>query len=115
MGDLEGPLPAATFHILLALTDGPKHGYAIMQRVEDLSDGSVRMGPGTLYGTVKRMVTDGLIEEVAGPDGEDDRRRTYRLTAAGQTSCAAEVRRLSKLLSDAAVKRWSRGLSPGTA
>lgn len=111
----EGPLPAATFHILLALTDGPKHGYAIMQRVEELSDGAVRMGPGTLYGTVKRMLADGLIEEIDDPDGNDERRRTYRLTAPGETACAAEVRRLSALLSDAAVKRWSRGLHPGVA
>lgn len=115
MRGTDGQLPAATFHILLALTDGPKHGYAIMQRVEDLSDGAVRMGPGTLYGTVKRMLADGLIEEIDDPDGGDDRRRTYRLTAPGESACATEVRRLSRLLSDAAVKRWSRGLNPGTA
>ncbi|HUQ40724.1 MAG TPA: helix-turn-helix transcriptional regulator, partial [Acidimicrobiales bacterium] len=57
------PLPSASLHIVLALLDGELHGYALMRRVEELSDGAVRMGPGTLYGTLNRLVEDGLIEE----------------------------------------------------
>jgi DNA-binding PadR family transcriptional regulator len=84
----------------VALTSGPQHGYAIMGDVEELSRGTVRMGPGTLYGTLKRLVDDGLVEEVAGQphQPEDERRRYYRLTALGQYVCAAEADRLSRLV-----------------
>lgn len=104
-----GQLPAASLHVLLALLDGDKHGYAVMRDVERLSDGAVRMGPGTLYGTIKRLVADGLIEEVTGdPAGpaDDERRRYYRLTGAGERVAAAEVARLRTLLSRV------RGLRP---
>lgn len=96
-----GQLPAAPLHIVLALLDGEKHGYRIMQDVEELSDGAVRLGPGTLYGSLKRLLADGLIEEVHRPDDQDDeggRRRSYRLTAAGQGVASAELARLSRLV-----------------
>ena len=70
------PLPPAVFHLLLALRDGEQHGYALMQRVEELTDGAVRMGPGTLYGAIKRMLADGLIEESDGATRPRARRPT---------------------------------------
>ena len=77
------PLPVAQLHILLALATGEKHGYAIMGEVEVLTEGAVTMGPGTLYGTVKRMLKSGLVEETderPDPELDDERRRYYRLT-----------------------------------
>ena len=97
-------LPPAVFHLLLALRDGEQHGYALMQRVEELTDGAVRMGPGTLYGAIKRMLADGLIEESEerpDPALDDQRRRYYRITATGERVCAAEVDRLETLLRNA--------------
>ena len=96
------PLPAAAFHILLALSDGPRHGYAIMREVEDLSDGAVTMGPGTLYGSIKQMLEDGWIEEVTGRAAADDeRRRYYRLTREGRDAARQEMARMSALLTHA--------------
>ena len=98
------PLPPAVFHLLLALRDGEQHGYALMQRVAALTDGAVRMGPGTLYGAIKRMLAEGLIEESderPDPAIDDQRRRYYRVTAAGDRACAAEVARLETLLRNA--------------
>jgi DNA-binding PadR family transcriptional regulator len=95
------PLPLATLHIVLALQDGEKHGYAIMGEVEEMSGGTVKMGPGTLYGSIKRMVADGLIEETAGrtdPALDDQRRRYYRLTGLGVAVCDVEVERLQALV-----------------
>ncbi|HVF53803.1 MAG TPA: PadR family transcriptional regulator [Actinomycetota bacterium] len=94
------PLPQAQFHVLVALTEGEMHGYAIMQAVEDSSEGIVRMGPASLYGTLKRLVDDGLAEESThrpGPD-DDQRRRYYRLTGLGSRVCAAEADRLAGLV-----------------
>lgn len=105
-GDLL-PLPSATLHILLALADGEKHGYAIMKDVEALSDGLVRLGPGTLYGAIKRMLADGLIDESdarPAPDDDDERRRYYRLTDFGARVTAAEVQRLKDLVRRGGVK-----------
>jgi len=102
------PLPSATLHILVALTPGEKHGYAIMRDVEELSDGHVKMGPGTLYGSIKRMLKDGLIEEAEerpDPELDDQRRRYYRLTAVGRSVAAAEVRRLEAIV--AASRPWA--------
>jgi DNA-binding PadR family transcriptional regulator len=102
------PLPAATLHILVALAGGEKHGYAIMGEVERLTDGSVRIGPGTLYGSIKRMLADGLIEESderPDPELDDQRRRYYRLTGLGQQVCDAELVRLRTLLERAAATR----------
>lgn len=109
------PLPSATLHILVALGPGEKHGYAIMRDVETLSDGAVRMGPGTLYGSVKRMLADGLIEEtqsLADPELDDQRRRYYRLTGLGATVCAAELARLEALVRRAGSPDWARNRVP---
>lgn len=106
------PLPQAQFHVLVALTEGERHGYAIMQDVEESSSGVVRMGPATLYGTLKRLVEQGLAEELprrATADG-DQRRRYYQLTALGQRVCAAEADRLSHL-----VRLARTNLRPGLA
>ena len=95
------PLSPAALHIVLSLNRGERHGYAIMQDVERLSDGVIRMGPGTLYGTVKKLLAQGLIEESdARPDPEldDQRRKYYRLTALGEAVCLAEVDRLATLV-----------------
>lgn len=97
-------LPPAVFHLLLALRGGEQHGYALMQRVEQLTDGQVRMGPGTLYGAIKRMLADGLIEETEerpDPALDDQRRRYYRITGKGAEACDAEVARLEALLHNA--------------
>jgi len=109
------PLPSATLHILVALAPGEKHGYAIMRDVEALSDGAVRMGPGTLYGSVKRMLADGLIEEApARPDSEldDQRRRYYRLTGLGERIRVAELARLEALVRRAGSAEWARRRVP---
>ena len=106
------PLPAAQFHILVALSAGELHGYAIMQAVEVSSDGLVKIGPATLYGTLKRLVDDGLAEEVAKPPspGDDARRRYYRLTGLGSRVCSAEAGRLATL-----VRFAHANLKPGLA
>jgi len=95
------PLPPSVFHILLALGNDELHGYAIMQRVEAITDGAVSMGPGTLYGSIKRMLADGLIEETEerpDPALDDERRRYYRVTADGARARAAETARMETLL-----------------
>lgn len=97
------PLTPAVFHILLVLYDGEKHGYAIMQEVEKVSNGSVSMGPGTLYGSIKRMLRDGLIEEAY--DLADGERRYYRLTSFGQRVTQVEAQRLAQLVQFAQSKR----------
>ena len=109
------PLPTATIHILVALSSGEKHGYAIMGEVEALSDGAVRMGPGTLYGSIKRLLADGLIEESEerpDPQLDDQRRRYYRLTGLGERVCAAELSRLEALIRRAGSPDWARRLAP---
>jgi len=107
------PLPSATFHILLALRDGEKHGYAVMREVEEMSSGAVKMGPGTLYGSIKRMLGDGLIEESderPDPGLDDQRRRYYRLSGLGETVCDAEVTRLRALVDRASRLPRASGL-----
>ena len=106
------PLPQAQFHVLVALTGGQLHGYAIMQAVEQSSGGVVRMGPATLYGTLKRLVDTGLAEELPhrqSPD-DDQRRRYYELTPLGRQMCLAEAERLAAL-----VRTTRTNLNPGTA
>lgn len=96
------PLTPAVLHILLALSDGEKHGYQIMKRVRIDSQERVTMGTGTLYGSIKRMLAAGLIEETDGrPDspGEDERRRYYRLTRRGSRDLAAELARYREVVS----------------
>ena len=95
------PLTTAVFHILLALSDGEKHGYAIMKDIEAQTGGQIKMGPGTLYGSIKRMLAAGLIEESGqrpDPAMDDQRRRYYRLTHLGQTVVNAESNRLAVLV-----------------
>jgi DNA-binding PadR family transcriptional regulator len=95
------PLTPAVFHILLALADGEKHGYAIMQEVAARTDGAMRLGPGTLYGSIQRMLKDGLIveaQERVDPVHGEERRRYYRLTGFGQRVLLAEARRLEQLV-----------------
>ncbi len=95
------PLTPAVFHILLALADGEKHGYAIMQEVEDVTEGKVHMGPGTLYGSIKRVLSAGLIEESddrPDPTLDDERRRYYRLTGLGRAVLREEAERMAELM-----------------
>ncbi len=102
------PLTAAVFHVLLALADGERHGYAIMQDVADNTSGQIKMGPGTLYGTIKRLLEARMIEESderPDPDLDDERRRYYRLTAFGQRCVRAEARRYAEMAEVARRKR----------
>lgn len=94
------PLTPAVFHLLLALADGPLHGYAIAKAVADHSGQTVQLGPGTLYGTLNRMADAELVKEQAA----DDRRRYYELTPLGRAVAKAEARRLSQLVSVARSK-----------
>jgi DNA-binding PadR family transcriptional regulator len=94
------PLPPATFHILLAVLNGERHGYAIIQDVEARTEGGLRMSAGTLYRSVARMVEQGLLAEVTKRRtlADDERRRYYRITVFGTTVARAEMRRLSQLV-----------------
>ena len=95
------PLAPAALHIVLSLNRGERHGYAIMRDVEQLSDGVIKLGPGTLYGTIKKLVSQGIIEQSeARPDPslDDERRKYYRLTGLGQAVCNAEIDRLVNLV-----------------
>src|SRR3954470_18767093 len=107
------PLPVATFHILLALADEDRHGYAIIQDVEARTDGDLRLSAGTLYRSIARMVEQGLIVETEKrrSRADDERRRYYRLTPPGESVARAEVRRLSQLVRHAR----ARGLAPRTS
>jgi DNA-binding PadR family transcriptional regulator len=106
------PLPPATFHILLALADQDRHGYAIIQEVEARTGGKLRLSAGTLYRSVHRMLEQGLVVETGdrpAPDEDDERRRYYRITPYGTAAAKAEARRLAQLI------RLARaaGLAPG--
>lgn len=97
------PLTPAVFHILLALADGPLHGYAIMQAVEASAGASPPMGPGTIYGSLQRMEEGGLVKEAAA--NGDDRRRSFMLMPAGRRALAAEAERLVRLTALVRAKR----------
>lgn len=107
------PVNHSEFHILLALADRERHGYGIMQEVEAKSAGTVRLGPGTLYGAIKRMLTAGLIEESekrpAQKDDDERRRCYYRLTRRGRSVVTEEAERLAALVRVAAAKRLVAG------
>jgi DNA-binding PadR family transcriptional regulator len=110
-GESKGPITPAIFHIMLALAGGESHGYGIMQDVERITNGETRLGPGTLYRSIQRMVVDGLIEELAislDDQADDDRRRYYRLTPKGKALARAEALRLAELVDGAR----QRGLIP---
>jgi DNA-binding PadR family transcriptional regulator len=99
-------LTPAVFHILLALADQERHGYGIMQDVLERTDNQIRLGPGTLYGTIKRMLEANQIEEL--PEREDEnhqRRRYYKLTSAGRKTAKTEAERLEHLVNLARSKR----------
>ena len=89
------PLTPAVFHILLALADAPLHGYAIMQAVEASAGPDLRMGPGTIYGSLQRMEEAGLVKEIA--TRADDRRRLFALQPAGRRALQSECQRLARL------------------
>ena len=108
------PLPPVTFHILLALAEDERHGYAIIQDVTARTDGEVRLSAGTLYRSIQRMLEQGLIEESRhrpAPDQDDERRRYYRLTPFGSAVARAEAGRLSRLVKLARAS----GFAPGKA
>src|SRR5688500_10422476 len=98
------PLPLAVFHILIALADRDRHGYSIMQAVTARTGGAVRLSAGTLYSSIRRMLEQGLIEELTespDPSSTDERRRYYRLARFGRRVAAAEVARLNALVQEA--------------
>jgi len=104
------PLPSAAFHILLALADQDLHGYEIMRQVAEQTGGGMRLGPGTLYGSIQTFLEEGLIEQIDSKQtGPDDRRRYYRLTSSGRKLARAEADRLADLLRVARAKRILRG------
>jgi DNA-binding PadR family transcriptional regulator len=108
------PLTPAVFYILLALASRERHGYEIMKQVKHDSQSQVKMGTGTLYGSLKRMLADGLIEEAGerpDPTLDDERRRYYRLTARGRQALNAELRRYAEVVSLAEQRRLLPGLS----
>ena len=108
------PLPPVTFHILVALADEDRHGYAIMQDVTQRTGGALKLGAGTLYRSVQRMLEQGLISEVntrPAPELDDERRRYYRITPFGRAVAKAEARRLAQMLKLARAS----GFAPGKA
>jgi DNA-binding PadR family transcriptional regulator len=101
------PLTPPVFHILLALADEERHGYGIMQDVSQQTDGALQLGPGTLYGCLKRMLVSGLVEESderPDPELDDERRRYYRMTPLGRRVVRAEARRLAGAVTVAMAK-----------
>jgi len=105
------PLPPVTFHILLALADAPRHGYAIMQDVAERTGGRLKLGAGTLYRSIQRMLEQGLILESGrrpAPEHDDERRRYYQITPFGATVARAETARLSLLVKLARASGFAR-------
>ncbi len=98
------PLRPAVFHILVVLAEGERHGYAVKQEVEQRTDGLVKMGPGTLYESIQRMLDRELVEEASSrpnPENDQAQRRYYRLTDFGREVLEAEVARLGAIVDDA--------------
>ncbi len=114
MSDAQAPLTPAMFNVLLALADGDKHGYAILKEVLEQTAGEVQLSTGTLYGIIKRLLADGLIEEMRRRPAIDDdqRRRYYHLTEPGRQLAVAEAERLEKLLARARDKRLIKAFKP---
>ena len=115
MANIETPLTPALFNVLLALSDGEKHGYAILKEVEEQTSGEVELSTGTLYGIIKRLLAEGLIVELRSrpaAENDDQRRRYYRLTDDGRRLAVAEAERLAKLLARARSKRLIRAPRP---
>ncbi len=106
------PLPSATFHILMALAAGDRHGYAIIQEVSRRTDNRLRLGAGTLYRSLQRMLEQGLIIEIGDrpdPEHDDERRRYYRITRYGESVARAEARRLIELVKLARASGFAGG------
>jgi DNA-binding PadR family transcriptional regulator len=99
------PLTPAVVHVLLALAGSERHGYAIQKEVQRQTDGRMRMGPGTLYGTLQRLMESGWVEEVERARDVDERRRYYRLTKGGREALEAEMARLDALVRIARAQR----------
>jgi DNA-binding PadR family transcriptional regulator len=98
------PLNRDTFHILVSLADRDRHGYSVMQDVLERTDGTLRLSPSSLYAAIRRLLGQGLIEELSerpDPEHDDERRRYYRLTPLGRAVAETEARRLQRLLADA--------------
>jgi DNA-binding PadR family transcriptional regulator len=111
-GNGDPELTPAMFHILLALADGPRHGYAIMQQVEAATRSEIRLPPGTLYRSIKRLLGDGLIEEADAPpdDGpQSERRRYYAISARGRELAGAQARRMAEIVGLAREKNLLEG------
>jgi DNA-binding PadR family transcriptional regulator len=105
-------LGTSVFHILVALAGQDRHGYSIMQDVASRTEGRIKLSPGTLYGAIRRLLEEGLIQELdERPEQDDERRRYYRLTPAGYAAAREEAARLELLLSQAR----ANGLVPGDA
>jgi len=100
-------LTPAVLHILLALADGERHGYGIMQEIEVISGGQLKVGPGTLYRSIRQMLEDELIEEL-DERSDDERRRYYRLTPRGKTVATLELTRLSRLVNSPSARQLLR-------
>ena len=108
------PLPPVTFHILVALADEDRHGYAIMQDIAQRTEGAIKLGAGTLYRSIQRMLEQGLVAEIStrpAREMDDERRRYYRITPFGRTVAKAEARRLAQMLKLARAS----GFAPGKA
>ena len=108
------PLPPVTFHILVAIADEDRHGYAIMQDIAQRTDGTIKLGAGTLYRSIQRMLEQGLVAEIStrpAPEMDDERRRYYRITPFGRAVAKAEARRLTQMLKLARAS----GFAPGKA
>src|SRR5689334_23074605 len=106
------PLPAAAFQILLTLVDTDLHGYGIMRQIASQTEGRMRLGPGTLYSSIRTLLEEGLIEEMGSREGEStgqERRRYYRLSSAGRKLARSEAERLADLLRVARNKKILRG------
>lgn len=103
------PLTPAVFYVMLALSSGPKHGYAIMQETGTLSEGGFQMGPATLYSTIQRLVELDLINETTDDSNEDSRRRYYDLTGTGRQLLEAEVKRMNSVVRMANARLVQRG------
>jgi DNA-binding PadR family transcriptional regulator len=106
------PLTPAMFHVLIALADSERHGYAIIKEIERRTGGALRLSAGTLYALIRRFVAEGVIEESAerpDPALDDERRRYYRLTSFGRDVARAEARRLESLIAMARAKQLVPG------
>jgi DNA-binding PadR family transcriptional regulator len=106
------PLPPATFHILLALADDDRHGYAIIQDIAARTGGELKLSAGTLYRSIQRMLEQGLLVEPRdrpSPENDDERRRYYRITALGRDVARAETRRLTQLVKFAKESGFAAG------